>query len=29
MKDLGNVRYWKMFGDYMIYLNEKPIFLRC
>lgn len=29
LKDLGMVRYRKMFGDYMIYVNEKPIILVC
>lgn len=24
-----NVRYRKMFGDYMVYVNEKPILLVC
>lgn len=27
--DLGEVRYKKMFGEYMAYLNDKPIFLVC
>lgn len=26
---LGDVRYKKMFGEYMAYLNDKPIFLVC
>ncbi len=26
---LGAVRYKKMFGEYMVYLNDKPIFLVC
>ncbi len=25
----GNVRYRKMFGEYMVYLNDKPILLVC
>ena len=25
----GDVRYRKMFGEYMAYLNEKPILLIC
>ncbi len=25
----GAVRYRKMFGEYMVYLNDKPIFLIC
>lgn len=29
MEDLGNVRYRKMFGDCMIYLNERPVILVC
>lgn len=29
IKDLGEVRYRKMFGEYMIYLNEKPVILVC
>ena len=24
-----NVRYKKMFGDYMVYVDDKPIFLVC
>jgi len=24
-----NVRYKKMFGEYMVYINEKPILLVC
>lgn len=26
---IGAIRYKKMFGEYMVYLNEKPIFLVC
>lgn len=26
---VGEVRYKKMFGEYMIYMNEKPILLVC
>lgn len=26
---VGEIRYKKMFGEYMIYINEKPIFLVC
>ncbi len=26
---IGNIRYRKMFGEYMIYLNDKPILLVC
>lgn len=25
----GDIRYRKMFGEYMIYLNDKPLFLVC
>ena len=27
--DCGNVRYRKMFGEYMVYVNDKPILLVC
>lgn len=27
--ECGNVRYKNMFGEYMAYLNDKPIFLIC
>lgn len=26
---VGNVRYKKMFGEHMVYVNEKPILLVC
>lgn len=26
---IGDVRYKKMFGEYMVYLNDKPVFLVC
>lgn len=29
INNCGDVRYRKMFGEYMIYLNDKPIFLVC
>ena len=29
LQKLGIVRYRKMFGDYMVYLNEKPVILLC
>ena len=29
LQKLGIVRYRKMFGDYMVYLNEKPVILVC
>jgi len=25
----GEVRYRKMFGEYMVYVNDKPVFLVC
>lgn len=25
----GNIRYRKMFGEYMVYINDKPIVLVC
>ncbi|MDR1936451.1 MAG: transcriptional regulator, partial [Candidatus Accumulibacter sp.] len=25
----GNIRYRKMFGEYLVYINEKPILLVC
>ncbi|MEL7569925.1 MAG: TfoX/Sxy family protein [Eubacteriaceae bacterium] len=25
----GNIRYRKMFGEYVVYVNEKPILLVC
>ena len=27
--DVGVVRYKKMFGEYMVYVNDKPILLVC
>lgn len=27
--DAGNIRCKKMFGEYMVYVNEKPIVLVC
>lgn len=27
--DVGVVRYKKMFGEYMIYVNDKPVLLVC
>ena len=27
--DCGLIRYKKMFGEYMIYVNEKPVLLVC
>ena len=29
LKDLGAIRYRKMFGDYMVYVNEKPAVMIC
>ena len=29
MKGVGTVRFRKMFGEYMIYVNEKPLLLVC
>lgn len=29
IQETGDVRYKKMFGEYMIYINEKPILLVC
>lgn len=29
IRDTGNVRYRKMFGEYMVYVNDKPILLIC
>lgn len=26
---IGSVSYKKMFGEYMVYINEKPIFVVC
>lgn len=26
---VGDVRYRKMFGEYMVYINEKPLLLVC
>lgn len=26
---VGDIRYRKMFGEYMVYVNDKPIFLVC
>ncbi len=27
--DCGDVRYKKMFGEYLVYINDKPILLVC
>ena len=29
IRDAGDVRYRKMFGEYMVYVNDKPILLVC
>ena len=29
IEDLGDVRRRKMFGEYMVYLNDKPVFSLC
>jgi TfoX/Sxy family transcriptional regulator of competence genes len=29
MLAIGNVRYKKMFGEYMVYVNDKPLVLVC
>lgn len=29
IRDTGNVRYRKMFGEYMVYVNDKPVLLVC
>jgi TfoX/Sxy family transcriptional regulator of competence genes len=29
LSDVGAVRFKKMFGEYMIYINDKPVFLVC
>ena len=29
MAGVGSIRYRKMFGDYMIYVNDKPVLLVC
>ena len=29
IKDTGSIRYRKMFGEYMIYVNDKPVLLVC
>ncbi|MCI8620858.1 MAG: transcriptional regulator [Clostridia bacterium] len=26
---IGEIRYKKMFGEYMVYVNDKPIFIVC
>lgn len=29
IQGVGNTRYKKMFGEYMVYINDKPILLVC
>lgn len=29
IRDTGIIRYRKMFGEYMVYVNDKPILLVC
>lgn len=29
LEGIGNIRYRKMFGEYLIYINEKPIVVVC
>jgi len=29
IRNSGNVRFRKMFGEYMVYVNDKPILLVC
>ena len=29
LPDCGNVRYRKMFGEYMVYVNDKPLLTVC
>lgn len=29
IRGVGDVRYKKMFGEYMVYVNDKPILLVC
>jgi len=29
IRNTGDIRYRKMFGEYMVYLNDKPLFLVC
>lgn len=27
--EIGDIRYKKMFGEYMVYVNEKPVIIVC
>lgn len=29
IQGVGEIRYRKMFGDYMVYVNDKPVLLVC
>jgi TfoX/Sxy family transcriptional regulator of competence genes len=29
IKTTGNIRFKKMFGEYLVYLNDKPVVLIC
>lgn len=29
IQNTGNIRYKKMFGEYMVYVNDKPVLLVC
>lgn len=29
VRGIGDVRYKKMFGEYMVYVNDKPVLLVC
>lgn len=29
LNGIGNIRYRKMFGEYLVYINEKPILVVC
>lgn len=29
LNGIGNIRYKKMFGEYMVYLNDKPVMIVC
>ena len=29
IKGIGEIRYKKMFGEFMVYVNDKPIIIVC
>ncbi len=29
ISDMGNINYKKMFGEYMVYFNNKPVIIVC